>query len=243
MGNLLNLGGTVPISTVDWYSKAVFVIFFRGCPFRCIYCHNHSILEGEDHVSFNKLEQDIKKTKDFIDGVVFSGGEAFLQFDALKHLLGFVKGLSLLTGIETSGFYPDRIKVVLDKCLVDKIFLDVKAPLDDDALYETICGVKGVTENVRKSIKICNNRVDLELRTTVFKNLVGESEVKKIASEIKDVNCTYVIQEGRPELSPLKNMEQDCLFKREEIIKIAKSVPFSKVVIRTKDFGEQSFKL
>ena len=231
----MNLGGKVPISTVDWYGKAVFVIFFRKCPIRCIYCHNHAILDGENYVSFDELENEILKTKDFIDGVVFSGGEAFLQFDALKHLASFVKGSSLLVGIETNGFYPDRIKAVLDKCLVDKIFLDVKAPLGDDALYEKICGVKGVSENVRKSIKICNNRVDLELRTTVFKNLIGESEVKKIASEIKDVNCTYVIQEGRPELSPLKNMEQDCLFKREEIIKIAKSVPFTEVIIRTKD--------
>lgn len=238
--NQVNLGGTVPISTVDWYGKAVFVIFFRKCPFRCVYCHNYSILEGEKYVSIDKLEQDIKKAKNFIDGVVFSGGEALLQFNALRHLAGYVKGLSLLVGIETNGFFPDRLKAILAEKLVDKVFLDVKAPLDDDILYEKICRVKGVTKKVRESIDVCNNNnlVDLEIRTTVLKNLVGKTEVKKIASEIKDINCAYVIQQGRPEPSG-PGLKDFGLFKRDEMIDIARSVPLPEVILRAKDFGEE----
>lgn len=242
MESQVNLGGTVPISTVDWYGKVVFAIFFRKCPIRCFYCHNYSILDGENYVNLNKLEQEIKKTKNYIDGVVFSGGEALFQFNALKRLARFSKELSLLVGIETNGFYPDRLKEIMDEGFIDKVFLDIKAPLDDDILYEKICGIKGLTENVRKSIEFCNNKdqIELEIRTTVFKNLVGKSEVKKIASEIEEISCEYVIQQGRPEACEIL-LKDLVMFSRDELIEIAKSLPLSKVIVRTKDFGEERF--
>ncbi len=34
---LVNFGGFVPLSTVDWHGRAVCTVFFRGCSARCFY--------------------------------------------------------------------------------------------------------------------------------------------------------------------------------------------------------------
>jgi pyruvate formate lyase activating enzyme len=237
----INLGGLIPISTVDWYGKVAFVIFLRGCPLNCIYCQNHHLLEGEDYVPLEYVESEIAKSMDFIDGVVFSGGEPFSQFSALKKLAGFTHASDLLVGIETNGFYPDRIKEMLEDDLVDKIFLDVKAPLSEEGLYEKICMQEDVVERVRRSIVVCNNRINLEIRTTVFRDLVGKDEVTRIAEEIGDINCTYVIQQGLPEYAPDEEIRRIKPFDREEIMGIANTLNLkSETRIRTKEFGDEN---
>jgi len=42
----INLGGVVPLSTVDWPGRAATVVFLRGCPLNCPHCHNRSIHSG-----------------------------------------------------------------------------------------------------------------------------------------------------------------------------------------------------
>ena len=37
------------------------VIFLRRCPFRCLYCQNHDLLEGDNYVEMQGLEEDINK--------------------------------------------------------------------------------------------------------------------------------------------------------------------------------------
>ncbi len=43
---LVNFGGFVPLSTVDWHGRAVCTVFFRGCSARCFYCHNKHLQRG-----------------------------------------------------------------------------------------------------------------------------------------------------------------------------------------------------
>lgn len=236
----VNLGGIIPISTVDWYGKVVSVIFFRECPLRCIYCQNHHLLTDENYVDLSEIESEIKKSEYLIDGVMFSGGEPFFQFNALKNLARFVKNNSLLVGIETNGFYPDRIREMMEKKLVDAISLDVKAPLSDEKKYEKICMRNDVVNRVRESISICED-VDLEITTTVFRDLIEGKDVEKIAGEIADVRCRYVIQQGIPEQAPDEEVKKHTQLNREEIIEMGKIARnfLRDVRIRTRDRGEE----
>ncbi|MDD3421009.1 MAG: anaerobic ribonucleoside-triphosphate reductase activating protein, partial [Methanocellales archaeon] len=146
----------------------------------------------------------------------------------------------LFVGIETNGCYPERLRELIEKNLVDKVFLDVKAPLSDPELYSKVIGSDGAkaVSLVRKSLEICKDR--LEVRTTVFKGLIFEKEhIKAIAEELLDV--TYVIQQGRPEQGPNEELKQYGMPSRDELVELARVARkfLSHVRIRTKEFGEE----
>ena len=41
-----------------------FVIFFEGCPLRCVYCHNRDMLDMKDYMSMSAKEL-LEKVKDY----------------------------------------------------------------------------------------------------------------------------------------------------------------------------------
>jgi len=216
------------------------VVFFRKCPLRCPFCQNYKLLDEDNLVDIKEIESKIEKAKDFVNAVVFSGGEPTMQFEQIKSLADFAKRCKLFVGIETNGCYPERLRELIEKNLVDKVFLDVKAPLSDPDLYSKVIGADGAktVSLVRKSLDICKDR--LEVRTTVFKGLIFEKEhIKAIAEEIPDV--TYVIQQGIPEQGPNEELKQYRVPSRDELVEFARIARqfLSHVIIRTKESGEE----
>ena len=253
MAQRINLGGIVPFSTIDWRGKAAMVIFLRKCPLRCIYCQNYNLLEDDNYVEMQEIEEDIKKNEDFIDAVVLSGGEPFMQPRAIEAISKYAKKRSLFVGVQTNGFYPEVIEFMLKdegeekEKLIDKIFLDIKAPLSDEKLYAKLTKVPDVAERVRNTLDICvRAKINLELVTTVFKNLVGADEVKRIAKEIGEAgtaHCPYVIQQGRVELVPGKAIKEEDVFSHEELKELVAfayhAAHLKDVRIRTREDGEE----
>ena len=52
---LVNFGGIVPLSTVDWLGRAAMVVFLRGCPLRCPHCQNQMLQTGERFVVLHTI--------------------------------------------------------------------------------------------------------------------------------------------------------------------------------------------
>lgn len=230
----LNFGGMIPVSTIDWYGRSASVIFFNCCPFRCLYCQNYKLLDATNLIAIEEIEKRILEVKSFISAVVFSGGEPTMQYEALERLAKFAKEQGLLVGIETNGYYPKRLERLIEKKLVDKLFLDVKAPLNDAQRYSIITGKGDAAERVLESL---NLRVAIEVRTTVFRSF---ADVSGIAKSLEGYDCTYILQQGIPENAQSDKIRKERILSRDELVVLAQSVSFLRDVrIRTSEKGEE----
>lgn len=205
----VNIGGIVPLSTVDWHGKSSVVLFLNGCPFRCGYCHNYNLLAQNCPTELSRVKKRILESKPFISSVVFLGGEPLMQGDAVEEIAVFAKENGLFVGIHTNGFYPDAVKNLIDKNLADKFFIDIKAPFEQEIYGKTIGVISGsifekMIPNIQKTLEIVDkSSVDLEIKTTVFPKVVGTKEqidsISKWINEniLQKQKMTYVLQQGK----------------------------------------------
>jgi pyruvate formate lyase activating enzyme len=249
MQKTFNFGHFIPISTVDWHGRSASVLFFRGCQFRCPYCQNHAYLDPGNEMKIKEIESQREKAAPYISAVVFSGGEPTLQPDALKTIARFVKSKSLLVGLETNGFEFNVIKDMLEENILDKLFMDIKAPLDDPVGYSKVIGsdiqfgTKTVENIIRSLSTALASQMEMEVRTTVFRGLAGIEEVHDIGLYLDGLtarNLTYVIQQGIPENT--MNLKDTSIYNREELLDMARSIQgksLKKIWLRTKENGDE----
>lgn len=177
----VNLGGVVPLSTVDWFGLSAIVLFFRGCPLRCPYCQNRDIQTGESFEQLSNVEKKIRRAAPFVSAVVFSGGEPLKQIKTLIELSRFAGDLGLKVGLETCGYFPDRLSSLIKEGIIDKVFLDVKAALKDPE-YARAVGKKNVAWRVKESLQECIRQgIPIEVRTTIFPDMPHTEELVEIA--------------------------------------------------------------
>ena len=84
-----------------------FVVFFQGCPMRCLYCHNPDTWktgEGKEMTAEEILEA-YKKNEVFYKngGITATGGEPLMQLDFLTELFQKAKKQGIHTCLDTSG--------------------------------------------------------------------------------------------------------------------------------------------
>lgn len=161
----LAVGGYVPFTTIDFPGRLAAVVFLRGCPWRCPYCHNAGLQafaapgEGEWKIIRQKLEH----RRGLLDGVVFSGGEPTAQ-RGLAQAMREVRAMGFAVGLHTSGAYPGHLEQVLP--LVEWVGLDIKAPPDER--YDRLCGKAGAWQDFLETLEILRRSgCDFTLRTTV----------------------------------------------------------------------------
>jgi pyruvate formate lyase activating enzyme len=203
----VNFGGIVPLSTVDWLGRAAMVVFLRGCPLRCPHCHNSKLQTGENSVELYSIINKIVNVKTLrcdsdpgqikleeafervisspgVDALILSGGEPLVQIEQVIALSQAARGLNLKVGLETCGYYPDRLSRLLNRNLIDMVFLDVKAKLQDPE-YSKATGISNVAPRVLESLKISMRAgVPLEVRTAVFPEMPSERDVIWIARNL-----------------------------------------------------------
>jgi pyruvate formate lyase activating enzyme len=153
----------------------------------------------------------------------------------------------LLVAVQTCGYYPEAVESILQTGLVEKLFLDIKAPLSSGARYDELTRATGVAERVKRTLEVCvHEGVDFEVVTTVFKGLVAREEVTEIARELAAGGANaqpYVIQQGRAEVVAGRTLDAAAVFSREELKELAteavSAAPLHEVRIRTREQGEE----
>lgn len=121
-----------------------YVVFFQGCPMRCIFCHNPDTWAMNEGTP-TQVEELISKIVDFRPfyrrgGVTLSGGEPLAQPEFAAALLRRLKEEGFHTAVDTAGSIPlERCRDAVD--LADLLLLDIKAL--DPVLCQTMTGVDG----------------------------------------------------------------------------------------------------
>ncbi len=201
----IRIGGITDMSTVDWYSNVSMVVFWAGCNIRCPYCHNSLLIpmDSGTMVDLTYLKDRIEKASypvPSLDAVVFTGGEPLLQADALIEAAKLVKEHGLQLMLDTNGTLYEAAEKVLNTGLIDRVALDVKSPLtkkEFGKLSQVPEMSKTYTENILKTIKLCNKlNIPIEARTTVAPGVSdGEEYIRGIARDIKGKNAVYYLQQ------------------------------------------------
>lgn len=110
-----------------------YVIFFQGCPFRCLYCHNPDtwMADGGMLMTTDELLTGYEKNASYYKkgGITATGGEPLMQLDFLTELFQKAKRKGIHTCIDTSGaVYHESKRAEYEALLsyTDLVLLDIK---------------------------------------------------------------------------------------------------------------------
>lgn len=191
----LQVAGFTPFTTIDFpLVSAACVVFCQGCPWRCPFCQNRDLqLFTSASLEWESILEKIAERRNFLDGVVFSGGEALVQ-EALPEALAAVRNLGLKTALHTAGPWPERLAEVLP--LLDWVGLDIKTCFDE---YDALTGVANSGRKAEQSLGVLlkrGNNVSFECRTTVDPDFVTPVQVLRIVQDLSQRGVQhYALQE------------------------------------------------
>ena len=225
------VAGLVPFTSIDYPEHLAAVVFFKGCPLRCPFCHNPDLqtTDGPGTMSWNSVLDFLKGRKGRLDGVVFSGGEPLMQPDILE-CVQQVKQLGFQIGIHTSGVYPEKLREILP--YTDWVGLDIKAPWNK---YDALCGRPGMAEKVQNSLKLLVDvNISFEARTTCDPFHLTPQDILQIASDLKNMGVlVYALQKYRTfpgDVNPPEQSAIECFFRQENLSAIQALYP--KLILR-----------
>ncbi len=194
----LGIKGFIPTSLVDWPGRICSVLFMGGCNFRCPACHNHRlVLDGESlpEIPMAAPLDYLKSRAQWIDGVTVTGGEPTMR-RSLPHVLRMLRERGVSTKLDTNGSNPGVLRSLLRMGLVDAVFMDVKAPLDERR-YRAVAGVPVDLSRIEESIDLLlESRIEVTFRTTVIPGMVEEPQLAEIRRRL-GATRRFVVQPFR----------------------------------------------
>lgn len=166
-------------------------IFFVGCPFRCVYCHNPDTWSGEgQRYTVEELAKKVVRYKPYFGkdgGVTISGGEVLVQSAFVAAFEKRLKKDGIGVVLDTSGGVPltDDVKAALSGA--EAIILDLK--FWDDENYRRYCG--GSISTVLDTLNYCEEkRVPVWIRTVIVPGINDKEEyIDKYAEIVKGYKC------------------------------------------------------
>src|SRR5574344_2191444 len=112
------INGFNKLTLLDYPNQVACIIFTKGCNFRCPFCHNGSLVIGNDCIIDEQEVLDyLDKRKGILDGIVVSGGEPLIQKD-IKRFLKIVKEKGYKIKLDTNGTSEELLQEVIDEGLV-----------------------------------------------------------------------------------------------------------------------------
>ena len=176
------LRGLQKTTLLDFPGTVACTVFTGGCNFRCPFCHNASLIEnlaGDERLSEENFFAFLEKRRGLTDGVCITGGEPLLQKDIVS-FVSRIREMGYLVKLDTNGSYPDAMRALIDRSLLDYVAMDIK---NSPQAYSRTAGIKdGLLSKVEDSIRyLLSQKVDYEFRTTVAEPLHDEQSMEAMA--------------------------------------------------------------
>lgn len=186
----MRIAGLVKNSFVDYPGCIAAVVFTPGCNMDCWYCHNKHLWRSEDLIAIDEIYGFLDTHRDFLDGVVISGGEPTLQ-QGLESFIKTARGMGYRVKLDTNGTNPAILRNLLP--LLDYIAMDIKAPPGDMGRVVS----NGMVEApIWETADILISEAgDYEFRTT-FMPMLGTEDIERIARRIAG-SRRYALQQYR----------------------------------------------
>lgn len=144
-----NIHSIITGSTVDGPGTR-YVVFLKGCPLRCLYCHNPDTWDGRGgkEMTVAEIMADMRSYLPFMKrgGLTVSGGEPLVQIDFVTELFAAAKQIGVQTALDTTGYlFKKDVPEIYAKYeklaeVTDLVLLDLKAI--DPKMHEELTGVK-----------------------------------------------------------------------------------------------------
>ncbi|NNJ69672.1 MAG: anaerobic ribonucleoside-triphosphate reductase activating protein [Kiritimatiellales bacterium] len=177
-------------SMVDYPQHYAAVFFVSGCGFTCGFCHNAALMaDKQSGLSLEQLDAVCAAfRKEWVNGVVITGGEPTGAEDLPDLLRFFKEHLGFAVKLDTNGSNP----AMLGKCLpwVDYIAMDIKCGLPS---YPEVVGFSE-TDRIQESIDLIRDEAkDYEFRTTVISTIHTDDQMETVR-QIVHGSKRYVLQ-------------------------------------------------
>ena len=168
----MQICGLNKTTLLDYPEHMAATVFTGGCNFRCPFCHNGDlVLNPQKYAGITQDEvlSFLRKRQGILSGVCITGGEPTLQPD-LVTFLATIKKMGYLIKLDTNGYKPDVIQMLVKQQLIDYIAMDIKNSLSS---YSQTAGMDSLDfSRIKSSVDyIMQCGIDYEFRTTVVKEL------------------------------------------------------------------------
>ncbi|MFW5787401.1 MAG: anaerobic ribonucleoside-triphosphate reductase activating protein [Halanaerobiales bacterium] len=215
----MKISGIIKTTLIDFPGYIATTLFTQGCNFKCPYCHNPELIKLESgdgkYLDEDFLWEFLQDRREFLDGVVITGGEPTIQTD-LKGFLVKVKKLDYRVKLDTNGSRPQILKDLIERDLLDYVAVDVKG---SSLNYKKFSDDTNFINKLQESLVILDKTaITVELRTTVVPGLHDEQEMKRIGELLKDYEFdSYTIQNFRPDETYNRDFEKITPFTEKEL--------------------------
>ncbi|MFB9275151.1 radical SAM protein [Cohnella cellulosilytica] len=180
---------------------------WNGCNMRCFGCHNYDdLIAAKPDASRLTAEQAVERIRasaGLFDALLVSGGEFLVNrasdiVDFLRSVRGAFDGAVI---VYTNGTYPGKLRMLLDRGLVDGVHIDMKLPYhlldpgEDSDVYETIIGTVPSRRTRRDMLAaveavIRHNGETSQVRTVRYPQLSDEY-FERIRAYVDELNAKH----------------------------------------------------
>ena len=216
-----------------------FVVFFQGCPARCLYCHNPDSWSTKENqlISSDEIIKQYESVKEFCKGgITVTGGEPMLQIDFLTELFRKSKEKNIHTCLDTSGilFNIDNTKKT-DELLkyTDLILLDIKHI--NEAEHKKLTGHSN--KNVLDFAKYLSEKnIPVWIRHVVVPGITYNekylTELGKFISKLKNIKALDVLPYHNMAIHKYEELKIDYKLKNTEPLTKDEAIKARNIILK-----------